>query len=103
MARYMETAAQLRKEVESFINLYVKVDSALPTMSEELAREAAVKLGHIVNLAVRCNPRQAQGTVRKNIVQEAVKAYCNVTMTREHDEATDREYNKIHITPKGGK
>jgi hypothetical protein len=33
-------------------------------------------------------------------VATALKDYCNVTMTKEYDEQTDREYNKIHITTK---
>ncbi len=33
-----------------------------------------VQLAHIINLAVRCNPRQPQGTVRKNIVAGACKS-----------------------------
>lgn len=95
MSKYLETAEALRKEVKSFIERYITdrmhCDSA----------EAFVQLGHIINLAVRCNPRQPQGTVRKNIVATAMKDYCRVTMTREEDPKTGRTFNKIHIQPKG--
>lgn len=92
MARYLETADQLRKEVESFM--------VAITLEDADMGQLAVQLGHIINLAVRCNPRQAQGTVRKNIVAKAMMKYCSVTMTKEYDERTDRQFNKIHIKPR---
>lgn len=108
MARYMETAAKVRKEaeallvdIEHLIFRAVGQEEIDPEAVEEHKRELAKRIGYIVNLAIRACPRGVQGTVRKNIVQEAVKDYCHVTMTRETDERTGREYNKIHITSKG--
>ena len=91
MARYMEIASDLRKEVDSFLNQFIH---------EEYQQEAAVKLSHMINLAVRCAPRPVQSTVRLNIVKEAVGRYCKVTMTEGLDERTQRTYHKIHITPR---
>lgn len=91
MPKYLETANDLRKEIEHFVDAYVL------TPCPDICA-ATIALGHIVNLAVRCNPRQSQGTVRKNIVAKAMQKYCEVQMTRETDEKTKREYNKIHIT-----
>lgn len=93
MARYLETARELGKDVESLIEYL--------TLPEPDMEQVAVKIAHIVNLSVRCSPRGVQGTVRKNIVQEAVRKYCRVSMTKETDERTGRSYNKIHISPKG--
>lgn len=94
MARYMETAADLAKEVEAFINgmHYDYTESELKSI--------AGKLGHIINLAIRACPRGVQHTVRLNIVREAVGKYCRVTMTEELDERTQRTYHKIHIEPR---
>lgn len=91
MAYYLQTAEELRKEVKGFLETYSPAN-------EEHAKDMARTLGHIVNLAIRCNPRQPQGTVRRNIVATAMKDYCLVTMTRETDEKTSREFNKIHIS-----
>ena len=96
MARYLEMAAELRKDVNILLEQVFEHGDWLPMEKDELA----TKLGHIINLAVRCNPRQPQGTVRKNIVATAMKDYCKVTMTQETDERTGREYNKIHIVPR---
>lgn len=93
MARYMQTASKLREEVNKLME---KIEAASPPLDEE---QIAVQVGHIVNLAVRCSPRSVQGTVRKNIVSEAMKDYCDVTMTREQDPETKKEFNKIHIAP----
>jgi hypothetical protein len=92
MSRYMETANELRKNVEAFMKVFVE---------DADVNAAAVQLGYIINLAVRCSPRPVQGTVRKNIVAEAMKSYCKVTMTKEYDEIRETEYNKIHITARG--
>lgn len=98
MSRYLETAAKLKDEINAFMQQFVNdIDQMEP---QKFMEEAAVALGHIINLAVRCNPRQSQGTVRKNIVATAMKDYCNVSMTRETDERTGREFNKIHIEAK---
>jgi hypothetical protein len=94
MARYLQVAEELRKEVESFMESFLDV--------KKPDGPAAVALGHIINLAVRCNPRQAQGTVRKNIVQTAMRNYCRVTMDRLTDPKTGRSYNKISIASKDG-
>jgi len=93
MARYMKTAAELKRLVNNFINQFAhnEFDS-----NQELAKE----LGYIINLAIRCAPRSVQSTVRLNIVKEAVGEYCKVWMTKEMDEITGREYNKIHIEPR---
>jgi len=93
MSRYLHTIEELRKQVETFVEFYSLTDR----------KEALVQLGHIVNLAVRCNPRQVQGTVRKNIVQGAMQKYCLVEMFRETDPKTGVEFNKIQIIPKRGK
>jgi len=71
MARYLETAEELRKEVNALID-------RVNNMGGELD---VVKLGHIINLAVRCSPRGVQHTVRKNIVATAMADHCRVTMT----------------------
>jgi hypothetical protein len=90
MSRYLETAQQLGNDVEKFVECYISLKD----------RPVAVRaLGHLLHLAVRCNPRQIQGTVRKNIITEAIGKYCSVRMTKEHDEQTGRKYNKIHIEP----
>lgn len=100
MARYLDTASDLRKEVNSFMEAYVKDNHPMVEDSANM-KEAAVQLGHIINLAVRCSPRAVQGTVRKNIVATAMGKFCEVAMTQEVDEKTGRNFNKIHITPKG--
>ena len=95
MPKYLETAADLKKEVDALMYLItsdMEVDPAV----------AAKQIGYIINLAVRCSPRGVQGTVRKNIVATAMKDYCRVWITRETDERTGREFNKIHIEPKEG-
>jgi len=97
MSRYLETAESLGERVRAFLDLINRVTVPIPTNKEP---EVAVALGHLINLAVRCNPRQAQGTVRKNIVAVAMRGLCKVTMTKETDEKTGRTYNKIHIHPK---
>ncbi len=91
MARYLEVANDLRRQVETILN---SVETGVSR--EELARQ----LGHAINLAVRCAPRAVQSTVRGNIVRTAVGNYCNVTMTKEEDENTGRTYNKILIETK---
>jgi len=93
MARYMELSAELSKLVDKFMEQFV---------DDEFFDDAGVQMGHIINLAVRCNPRQPQGTVRRNIVGTAMKRFCDVHMSKEFDEKTGREYNKIHIKPKDG-
>lgn len=97
MTRYLETARELQKEVDSFLGL---VDWSTQDVSFGLA---CVQLGHIINLAVRCNPRQPQGTVRKNIVETAMANHCKVSMTKElkdPEEPSKGTYNKIHIVAK---
>lgn len=96
--RYLETARQLKGEVDTFMERFVG-DLDVGDL-EGFKRQASVALGHIINLAVRCNPRQSQGTVRKNIVATAMEDHCKVTMTRERDERTGKEFNKIHISAK---
>jgi hypothetical protein len=88
MARYLETA----KEANAIVERLHHELRFTPTQLEDLA--------HLVNLTVRCSPRGVQGTVRKNIVQAAMGKHCRVSMTREVDEKTGREYNKIHIVAK---
>jgi len=94
MARYMEIASDLRKEVDKFL------ESFGITQDTQAANDAGCMIGHIINLAVRCAPRPVQSTVRLNIVKEAVGHYCKVTMTEELDERTGNTYHKIHITPR---
>lgn len=92
MARYLETAKQLRGKIES---LAVRLN---------LTNEDIAELGLIVNLAVRCCPRACQSTVRRNIVAEATKGHCNVTMRLVKDKVTGCEFNAISVgalgTPK---
>ena len=90
MASYMERAEDLKELVDQFLVDHVGFGHG----------KAAIALGHIVNLAVRCNPRQLQGTVRKNIVAKAMEEYCNVTMSRKLDEISGRAYNLITIVAK---
>ena len=91
MSRYLETSRQLGKEVENLLKLH------FDSWSPDDQGAVAVHLGHIINLAVRCNPLQSPCTVRRSIVATAMGRYCNVTMTRELDEKSGREFNKIHI------
>lgn len=91
MARYLQVAEQVRSAVDSFLEQFV---------SEDQRQAAAIQLGHIVNLSVRCNPRPSQGVVRRNIVAKAMENHCKVAMTKEADEKTGREYNKISILSK---
>lgn len=105
MARYMETAADLAKEVDSLMkditDLYF--GDALDLDDEEAEQNTfatARQIGHIINLAIRACPRGVQHTVRLNIVREAVGKYCKVSMTEEVDERTQRTFHKIHIVPR---
>lgn len=103
MPRYMETAEELRSEVNQFLRIVESymVDAGLPSDSVQGAlTEAAVHMGRIVNLAVRCSPRAVQHTVRKNIVQKAVRDYCRVGMAEVVDSETGRTFHKIDIVPK---
>jgi len=95
MAYYMEKANRLRMEVEDLMDKF-----RLLGITQEMSDDYAVRLAHIISSAVLCNPRAPQGTVRKNIVAEAMKKYCTVTMTKEprEDDAT-KHFNKIHIHP----
>lgn len=94
MARYMEIASDLRKEIEGIMEL-------VPVTCPECDRMSiAQKIGYAVNLAVRCAPRPVQSTVRYNIVREAVGKWCKVSMTEEVDERTQKTYHKIHIEPR---
>jgi len=104
MARYLEVAHELGREIEKFIKAYgpgaadenqmARAAQLLGVKEAMMARD----LGYIVNLAVRCSPRAVQGTVRKNIVEAAVGKWCRVAMTKGHDEQTGRDFNKISIT-----
>ena len=96
MARYMETAADLAKEVNSLL----EDERLIPQSDEAIKNIVSQKIGHIINLAIRACPRGVQHTVRLNIVREAVGKYCKVTMTEEVDERTQRTFHKIHITPR---
>ena len=90
MARYLETVAQLKAEVDDFILNYVACDSE--------QRNAAIQLGHIINLAVRSCPRGVQGTVRKNIVGGAMADHCVVSMDKvPKDNDPTETYNRINI------
>ena len=105
MARYMEIAGDLRKEVESFVegnllDLHPGLESGDPCgRDSQLINQMVVQIGHIINLSIRACPRGVQHTVRLNIVKEAVGRYCKVTMTEEvgNQGAT---YHKIHIEPR---
>ena len=100
MAKYLETAEDLRKAVNAFLETHCENDG------QGISPGAGVELGHIVNLAVltvECNPRQSQGVVRENIVATAMKNHCKVTMTKVMDEKTKREYNRINIVAKEGR
>lgn len=87
---YLQTAEELRKAVVSFM---AHLDGA----DDSEKKDAVVEIGHIINLAVRCSPRPVQGTCRKNIVSTAMRDFCRVTMTREVDPTTGKDFNKIHI------
>ena len=110
MARYLEIAGDLRKEVEACLNgVKQLIENAIETHPEDVTTEEcfkqpiqdlAVKIGHMINLSIRACPRGVQHTVRLNIVKEAVGRYCRVTMTEEMDERTQRTYHKIHIEPR---
>jgi hypothetical protein len=95
MPKYLDVSEELRGEVNTFLDAFVKED--------DLGRfdprpTAAVKLGHIINLAIRACPRGVQHTVRRNIVATALKDYCKVDM---HECVGDRgTYHKIEIAPK---
>lgn len=91
MARYLETAKQLRGKIES---LAVRLN---------LTNEDIAEIGLIVNLAVRCCPRACQSTVRRNIVAEATRGHCQVSMNVVTDEITKKSFNAISIAPIGVK
>lgn len=97
MPRYLDVSEDLRKEVNNFLDTFVRPD--------DLGRfdpqpRAAVALGYIINLAIRACPRGVQHTVRKNIVATALKDHCNVSMSECFDEKSGQSYNKIEITSK---
>ena len=100
MPRYMETAAQLALSVQTFLDHIHGVDEDLDPDQLKAKREDAHQLGYIINLAVRCAPRSVQSTVRRNIVERAIRPYCTVTMNKFEDPDTKRTYNKISIMPK---
>lgn len=91
MARYLETARKLHDAIEKFAKRL------------NLTNEDIADLGLIANLAVRCCPRACQSTVRRNIIAEAVKGHCNVSMNKVRDEKTGFEFNAISIIPIGAK
>ncbi len=98
MPRYVETSGELGKLVNEFMESFVA--PAVGSCGVEGMNDAAVQLGHIVNLAIRCNPRAVQHTVRRNIVQIAMKKYCIIGMKEVMDETTGVSYNKIKIMPR---
>jgi len=86
MPRYLELAEDLRKEVNTLVATNPGLDP--------------VALGHIINLAVRCSPHGIQHTVRKNIVETAMRDHCRVTMTelpKTRFPDDDGSYWKINI------
>lgn len=89
MPRYLETAKQLHGAIE-------RLAERLNLTNEDIA-----EIGLIANLAVRCCPRACQSTVRRNIISEAVKGHCNVTMRQVTDEKTGYTFNAISIAPLG--
>lgn len=89
MARYLETAKQLRGAIE-------KLSARLNLTNEDIA-----EIGLIANLAVRCCPRACQSTVRRNIIAEATKGHCIVTINVVTDEITGKTFNAIRISPLG--
>lgn len=91
MARYLETARKLHDAIEKF-------STRLNLTNEDIA-----ELGLIANLAVRCCPRACQSTVRRNIISEALRGHCNVSMHQVKDERTGFTFNAIDITPIGEK
>lgn len=64
-----------------------------------LPKAVAVDLAYIVNVAVRCSPRNFHATCRQRIVAAATKDFCDIGMTKEigHDGYT---YNIISIVEK---
>jgi len=100
MARYLEVAEQLQSHVKAFVEMFIVGDDTGLDIIPKPDEKAVEDLGHIINLAVRCNPRQSQRVVRKNIVEVAMRNYCDVSMTKEYDEKTRREFNLIHISAK---
>ena len=99
MARYLEGAGDLAKEVERFMTAFFSPEG-FDKVDDHIRNQAVSQLGHIINLAIRACPRGVQHTVRLNIVKEAVGKYCRVTMSEEVDERTQRTFHKIHITPR---
>lgn len=99
MAHYMEDARRLHDTVEDFLTI---LDTTTGKAVSELP-EVVTSLGHLINAAVLCNPRKPQGAVRRNIVAEAMRGRCDVSMTKEPYTRRDGRtgtYNKIHITAK---
>lgn len=95
MARYLEDARKLHDNVEHLLAL-VEPRFHDPDDFERML----VQLGYIINGAILCNPRKPQGTVRCNIVAEAMRGRCQVSMTKEPYTRRDGSvgtYNKIHI------
>lgn len=90
MARYEKTVAQLAAKTRNFVTRL------------KLTNNDVAELAYIINLAVRSHPRPTQSTVRRKIVEGAVGDWCKIAMTKELDERTGKEFNKIQIAPKGG-
>lgn len=68
MAKYIETATKAQSHVDSLIN-------ALP---DNVKSDALFHLACIMNLGFRCNPRPAQGTIRRTALEVAFRKYPQV-------------------------
>jgi len=90
MAYYLERAEDLKELVDTF------VEEFLDGFDVNKKNDALIQLGYIINLAIRCNPRQPQGTVRRNIIQKAIGDHVVVSMTKEVSERGST-YNKLHL------
>ena len=93
MARHLKTAEEaaeeLRKAVNAFLETHCENDG------QGVSPDGVVELGHIVGLAVRCNPHYPHEVLQ--LIATAMKDHCEVTLVR------DRDYNRINIVAKQGR
>lgn len=92
MARYEGFAKRIRHEIETL------------AQSRNLDSQDVAIIGKIVNLTLRAHPRPSQSTVRFRIVEEVVRSFCDVRMTKREviDTRTNesRTVNFLTIMPK---
>lgn len=71
MAKYIQTATSAQSHVDYLYNL-------TNGLNDDVRNEALFHLACIMNLGFRCNPRPAQGVIRKNALEIAFRKYPQV-------------------------